>query len=279
MEFADASRISAHALLRAEVSADRSGGSEQSRLNLGYGALIDWFADRVRKRGGRFILNGRARALKWKRRSVELLVQRGRTKEVLKANAAVITLPLGVLKTGALKFNPPLPHKQDAIEQLPFGNVVRVSFRFREAWWPKKNFGFVHSFEDVLPTWWSDARGPVLTGWAGGTKADALAKCSERGLRALGLEILSKFFGQSASKLATRVESAHSHNWARDPHVLGAYSYVPINGLDLPKLLAEPVADTLFFAGEATAMDGQMGTVFGALESGGRAAKEIVEQQ
>ena len=49
-----------------------------------------------------------------------------------------------------------------------------------------------------------------------------------------------------------------------------------MNGLDLPKLLAEPVAGTLFFAGEATVKDAQTGTVFGALESGMRAAQEIL---
>src|ERR1051325_9887146 len=276
---ADARRISAHALLRAEVSAARSGGSQQSRLDLGYSALIDWYADKVRNHGGGIILNARARALKWKNRAVDLFVQRGRTKEILHANAAVITLPLGVLKTGALKFSPSLTHKQDAIEQLPFGNVVRVTLRFRKAWWPKKNFGFVHSFEDALPTWWSDARGPVLTGWAGGPKADALANCSEHQLRALGSGILGKIFNQSANKLAAEMESAHTHNWARDPHALGAYSYLPLNGLDLPRLLAEPLEGTLFFAGEATAMDGQMGTVFGALESGMRAARQIMEER
>lgn len=35
------------------------------------------------------------------------------------------------------------------------------------------------------------------------------------------------------------------------------------------------VEGTLFFAGEATVTDGQMGTVFGALESGLRAAREV----
>jgi monoamine oxidase len=128
-----------------------------------------------------------------------------------------------------------------------------------------------------LPTWWSDARGPVLTGWAGGPKADALAGYSEHKLRSLAFGILGKIFNQSANKLAAQTESAHTHNWARDPRALGAYSYLPVNGLDLPKLLAEPIEGTLFFAGEATATDGQMGTVFGALESGMRTARQIVE--
>jgi len=47
--------------------------------------------------------------------------------------------------------------------------------------------------------------------------------------------------------------------------------------LDLPKVLAEPVEDTLFFAGEATVSDAQMGTVFGAVESARRASKEMAD--
>ncbi|HWN94105.1 MAG TPA: FAD-dependent oxidoreductase [Methylomirabilota bacterium] len=274
---ADAQHISAHALLRAEASASRSGGSEQSRLDAGYGALIDWFANKVRECGGILLMSSQAQVLKWKPNHVELLVQRGRSKEVFTAHAAVITLPLGVLKAGVLRFEPSLTHKRDAIEHLLFGNAVRLTLRFREAWWPKKNFGFVHSYDDALPTWWSDPRGPILTGWAGGSKADSLANCSGRKLRELSLGILAKIFGRSANRLAKQVESAHMHNWSCDPYALGAYSYLPVNGLDLPKLLAEPLAETLYFAGESTAMDGQMGTVFGALESGLRAAKEIVE--
>jgi len=68
--------------------------------------------------------------------------------------------------------------------------------------------------------------------------------------------------------------ASYTHNWTQDPHVRGAYSYIPVGGLFLPKQLAAPVEHTLFFAGEATALDGQMGTVFGALESGHRAARE-----
>ena len=55
-----------------------------------------------------------------------------------------------------------------------------------------------------------------------------------------------------------------------------AYSYVPVDGLDLPKLLAAPIADTLFFAGEATVTDAQTGTVFGAFETGLRASRELL---
>ena len=51
---------------------------------------------------------------------------------------------------------------------------------------------------------------------------------------------------------------------------------MPVNGLDLPKLLGAPIADTLFFAGEATVTDAQTGTVFGAFETGLRAGRELL---
>jgi uncharacterized protein with NAD-binding domain and iron-sulfur cluster len=43
----------------------------------------------------------------------------------------------------------------------------------------------------------------------------------------------------------------------------------------LPQALAAPIAHTLFLAGEATVADAQTGTVFGAYESGLRAAREV----
>jgi monoamine oxidase len=44
----------------------------------------------------------------------------------------------------------------------------------------------------------------------------------------------------------------------------------------LQEELARPVQDTLFFAGEAVHVDGFAGTVHGALETGERAAREVL---
>ena len=98
-------------------------------------------------------------------------------------------------------------------------------------------------------------------------------------LEALGLKILRKilFAKTSPASLRHQLVASHYCNWAADPLIRGAYSYLPVNGLDLPKLLAAPVADTLFFAGEATVSDAQTGTVFGALQSGLRVAREILQ--
>jgi monoamine oxidase len=168
-----------------------------------------------------------------------------------------------------------LPEKFEAARGLEFGNVVRIVFQFRESFW--EDYGFVHVLDRPLLTWWNDPRGPIVTGWAGGPHADVLLKHSRLELEEMGLEILGDILSERKDVLRSRLVASHYKNWTDDPHIRGAYSYIPVNGLDLPQVLAAPIAGTLFFAGEATVADAQTGTVFGAMESGLRAAREILD--
>jgi monoamine oxidase len=67
----------------------------------------------------------------------------------------------------------------------------------------------------------------------------------------------------------------HTHDWTRDPHARGAYSYVGVGGINAAKRLSQPLRGTLFFAGEATE-SANSGTVEGALASGMRAFRQVV---
>jgi monoamine oxidase len=69
--------------------------------------------------------------------------------------------------------------------------------------------------------------------------------------------------------------AAYVQDWAHDAFARGGYSYVLVGGEDARPALAAPVADTLYFAGEATEAE-EPGTVAGALRSGVRAAKQIL---
>lgn len=266
-------RISAHALLKAEHSADQMEGDAQARITEGYSALVEFFENRIRSQGGTLVRGALVRRICWRSGAVETRVHRAGSDEIFPSEAAVLTLPIGVWQAQQVIFEPALAEKQCASDELQFGNVTKVTLIFRKQWWPEADFGFIHAADELIPTWWSDPRGPVLTGWAGGPKADALARHSGPQLEAIALGILEKIFGEKS--LRRYLASSHFHNWANDPQIRGAYSYIPVGGLDLPKVLGAPVEDTLFFAGEATVTDGQMGTVFGALESGLRAAREI----
>jgi monoamine oxidase len=266
--------ISAHALRRGEYSAQHMASTEQGRIVEGYGALIEFLAQDVQKHGGKLVTSTAVEKINWQPGQVELTCRQKEEHIIFKADAAIITLPLGVLKSGSVGFHPPLGVKREAIEQLHFGNVVKVIFQFRKTWWP--DFGFVIALDEAFPTWWADARGPVLTAWAGGPKADALLDRSPMELERLGLETLTRIFRKYERQIAPEFVASHTFNWAHDPYTCGAYSYLPVNGLDLPKLLGAPLANTLFFAGEATVTDAQTGTVFGAFDTGLRAGREIL---
>ena len=271
-------RISAHACRRAEYFAEQMSLEKQLRVTDGYSALVEYFVREIQAGGGRPIPKTKTRHVRWEKGNVEVLARQGNRDEIFRAPAAVITLPVGVLKTGDVTFEPALPDKIEAANGLEFGNVVKLVFQFKKSSWD--DFGFIHVPDAPISTWWSDPRGPILTGWAGGTDADALLNFSTDQLCDIGLDILSKIIFDSAPVhlLRQRLLVVHYHNWADDIEIRGAYSYIPINGLDLPKLLAAPVANTLFFAGEATVTDAQTGTVFGALETGLRAAMEILQR-
>ena len=71
--------------------------------------------------------------------------------------------------------------------------------------------------------------------------------------------------------------NVYFHDWQADPFFRGAYSYVPVHGMNARKALSTPVNQTLFFAGEAANTHGYGGTVHGAIESGLRAARHILK--
>jgi monoamine oxidase len=73
------------------------------------------------------------------------------------------------------------------------------------------------------------------------------------------------------------LEAAYFHDWQSDPFSRGAYSYGKVGSDGAQQALGAPVANVLFFAGEATDISGHNGTVHGAIASGYRAAEEILQ--
>jgi monoamine oxidase len=66
-------------------------------------------------------------------------------------------------------------------------------------------------------------------------------------------------------------------DWTKEPYIKGGQSYPLVGGTNNDRvLLAEPVGENLYFAGEATDVTGEWGTISGALKSGRRAAEELI---
>ena len=175
--------------------------------------------------------------------------------------------------------------------RLEVSQVCKVVLRFREPFWEAPDFfrgrlaresgldpariDFLHDPDGDFPTWWlaNPWRVPVVTAWAGGPRADALADLDERALAERALDGLARTADVPRSRLEDLIESWRAHYWRRDPFSRGAYSYVGVGGLHAQQALSRPVEDTLFFAGEVTEPE-EMGTVSGAIASGQRAARQ-----
>ena len=137
----------------------------------------------------------------------------------------------------------------------------------------------MHAAAETLPTWWTQfpLQAPVITGWAGGTRADKLSLESEDSLLDHALESLSHIFVTPKGFLEKSLEEFYTHNWHEDSFTAGAYSYIPVGGVEAQSELARPLDDTLFFAGEATNDQGHHATVHGAIATGFRAAREMLQ--
>ena len=271
---ADPARVSARSILE-EWGEGGSLGASQPRPQGGYGALFDWLAHSIVAQGARLRLDSPVTALTWKRGNV---VVKGPS-FAFRAGRAVVTLPLGVLQARAVRFSPALKMKTAALGKLASGPVIRVAMRFHTPFWEARapEVAFFHLPEAPFPTFWTPLpmRAPLLTAWAGGPKAARLAGSSKDALLAAALRSVGMVFGRDRAK--EELAAALVQDWHADPCSRGGYSYVRVGGEDARERLAEPLDDTLFFAGEATDVE-EAGTVAGALRSGERAAREVLKK-
>jgi hypothetical protein len=102
--------------------------------------------------------------------------------------------------------------------------------------------------------WWTayPARVPIVTGWCGGPSARALSQLPAGDLASRAIGSLSRQLRIRRQRLRSLVEAAWTHDWEHDPFARGAYSYQTVDGSSAPAMLARPLRQTLFFAGEAT---------------------------
>lgn len=284
---ADPHRASTRALAD-EWSDDGSGGqtSRQFRPLGGYAHLLRTLHGALDPALVQMHLATPVHAVRWSRDGVTVAATTSsRAPLEVRARTAIVTLPIGVLQANAVRFEPALPQtKDDALARLVMGPVVKLVLRFRSAFWERVrdarylDGGFFHRAEAAFPTFWTlmPLRTPLLIAWAGGPKADALADHDEAARTTKALDDLAVLFGSEADPRG-ELEAIYTHDWDHDPYSRGAYSYVAVGGGNARTELAAPVDDVLFFAGEATAATSESGTVAGALQSGERAAGEVLK--
>ncbi|XP_037487260.1 polyamine oxidase 3-like isoform X1 [Triticum dicoccoides] len=204
----------------------------------------------------------------WNR--VEVTVSNGKT---FVADAAVITVPLGVLKSNTIKFEPRLPEwKEEAIRELSVGVENKIVLHFSEVFWPNVEFLGVVSSTTYGCSYFLNlhkATGhAVLVYMPAGRLACDIEKMSDEAAAQFAFSQLKKILPNAAEPLNYLV----SH-WGSDENTLGSYTF---DGVGKPRDLYEKLripVDNLFFAGEATSVQ-YTGTVHGAFSTGEMAAEE-----
>jgi monoamine oxidase len=195
------------------------------------------------------------------------------------AEKAIITVPLPILTAAAasasINFTPPLDDYIKAAEEIGMGEVIKIVLQFKQRFW-KEDTGFVLT-DETFPTWWTQLpdETQILTGWAGGTKAEQFHGHSDDEILEKALFSLAAIFNKTISELKENLQQSWIFNWQKDVHSMGAYSYSMPNSDISRKILNLPVADTIYFAGEALYDGESPGTVEAALASGKKVAENI----
>ncbi len=194
----------------------------------------------------------------------------------IEARAAVVTLPTALLAKGRIAFHPGLPaEKRQALADLPLGVNEKIFFRVEGL-----PFGSAQEFQanltydrvDCAHFHMHEFERPTLEAYYGGPLAAELAAAGPAAMAENALAELVSEFGSGLRKHLTPLVAT---SWSQDPWTDGGYSCARPGASGARAVLAAPVEDRLFFAGEATS-DTDPATCHGAYASGLRAAEEAL---
>ncbi|WP_449280886.1 flavin monoamine oxidase family protein [Leucobacter sp.] len=214
---------------------------------------------------------------------------------VFAADRAVVTLPIGVLRSGTVRFEPPLPESvAGAVDALRMNAFEKIFLRFPERFWEPGVYA-IRRQGDAAEWWhsWYDLTGlhgePTLLTFAAGECAKQIRDWPEERVVASVMTALRDIYGESIP------DPAHARitHWQDDPYARGSYAYMTVgsrpedhdviatpiggaSGSDVRRGAGhEAAAAVLHLAGEATWTE-DPATVTAALRSGHRAAERIL---
>ncbi|CAN7319683.1 flavin monoamine oxidase family protein [Bosea sp. LjRoot237] len=232
----------------------------------GYGNLVARYGAGLDIR-----LNQPVTAIDWSGSRVAVTTASG----TLRARACIVTVPVGVLKAGGIRFTPDLPARtRDALAGIGMGALTKIALKVEG-----ERFGIspgttyfeagagsrLISFE-LFP----DNRDLVI-GYCGGDFARDLSTAGPGAAREQVVDLLAAMIGNEFRKAAGPVSFPA---WWTDPFSHGSYSVCLPGHANARDILAEPIGGKLWLAGEATAGGGAM-TAGGATLAGRTAAAAV----
>lgn len=269
----------------AEDAAASAGDFRQYRPARGYDSLLRALEHDLSSGNCRVRLQTHVRRIAWQKDRVTVSADEDGHELSIRARRCIVTASVGALRAGPSNGGidlQPLPEGfEQALSGLGMGQVVRLVLRFEHAPWVQPVGGrlatFLHVTNAPFETFWrqSESGQEQLTAWTGGPKANELSSLDEPARVDAALRSLAQATGESFLSCKQQLLGAHLRDFASDPLIAGAYSYVRPGASDPARALREPSEGTLFFAGEALDLR-YPGTVAGALGSGEHTARKLL---
>jgi monoamine oxidase len=190
------------------------------------------------------------------------------------ADAAIVTLPSSLLAEQKIVFTPGLPAKAEAAAGLPLGLADKLFLSLSDAGeFEKDSRLFGRTDRSGTATYHLRPFGrPQIEVYFAATLAAELEAAGEAAFLDFAV---AELVGLLGSDFARRIRPLHLHRWGIDPLSRGSYSYALPGKADCRAMLAAPVDDRLFFAGEACSTN-DYSTAHGAYLTGVVAADQAI---
>ena len=195
----------------------------------------------------------------------------------LAAGKVIVTVPTNLIADESIRFHPALPAKVDAARGLPLGLADKVMLALDEPEaLPEDGNLRGATMRTAMGSFHLRPFGqPCIEGFFGGRFAQAL---EDAGRGALAAQAIDEIVALLGSDFRRRLKPLSESRWADDPFARGSYSHALPGHAGARAVLAAPVDNRLFFAGEATSPN-FFSTAHGARDSGERAAGEVIRNK
>jgi monoamine oxidase len=197
----------------------------------------------------------------------------------------VVSVPVSILKANTIAFTPSLPSaKATALSRMDMEASIRVRLEFKKNFWGM-NSAFIYGGAQA-PEYFNtgigrDAMQKTLDITIQGARAQELSAKGKEMVPVILAELDAVFNGQATENVrrdASNNVLSVIMDWTKVPYIRGGASYIKPGGSNADRIsLSESVNGKVFFAGEATDIAGDAGTISGAIQSADRAASEVME--
>jgi monoamine oxidase len=272
-DLADLATVSTKALYLEWSSEEDSG---EYRVEGGYGRLVDYLVRECRRLGAKVHFGSPVTEVRWQAGSVEVTTAGDQR---FTAERLVVTVSLGVLP--GIVFLPSIPDIIQAAGGIGYGSVIKILLEFRTPFWREIRPGAQTLFivsEQPVPVWWTqvDEGSTLLTGWLTGENMRRFQALDPQVRLVHCLSSLAAIFSRDIALLQDQLAAFRIFDWQEQPYVHGGYSFDMVMTPASRQILRAPVAETLYFAGEAIYEGSAPGTVEAAFHSGIEVAEKII---